>query len=503
MRKRNPLVLLQLVAAALLFHSCVLSSEMRKPEPVKEVVKEEAVVEKVVPDDVYLPADELLISEETGDSRIIEIYKDEIQDNCEKKFFDLLSFYQNGELSKAKLLFDNLLESLEYLYGDIKVSDRVMLENFWTEFSDQGLKEASPNLFDIYESLYFDEDLFSKEKDSNELVIEQKSEVYQVRQNNANFTYAEEKTRQIFEKAGKKLSDDFIKSVYENYVNYLSDRIGIKETYIRSQKYLKFIKKKLNENRLNEIYSYIPAVTTSFYEGAKNGSIWRLENTRQYRSIRNDMGASTAEVIRKIKSLSKKGNEFNIIATILEEGKYGLEPSELKKDVYTDNFSNFIAAVIILTNPDDHDLNGIQADESGENDYLVSYEKYIKDPKKFTPAKPKVTEKPQTSKSSKSFIRINYKVRKGDNLQKVADLFKVSVSDLKEWNPKDTNKKYLSPGVALLIKGYNYQYYTAKSGDSLGRISNRFGMSENDFKKINDLSKNTIIKGRKYIVKKS
>jgi len=502
MRKRNSFEFIQLAAAALILCSCVLSSGVRKPETVIAPVPEPAV-EKVAPEEINLPSDELLISEDTGESRIVEIFKDEIQDNCERKFLDLLVFYQNAELAKSKLLFDNLLESLEYLYGDNKVSDKVMLENFWKEFSDQSVKDASLNIFDIYESLYFDEELFSKEKDPNELVIEQKGEVYQVKQNNANFAYAEGKTREIFEKAGKKASDEFIRSVYDNYVNYLSDRIGIKETYIRSQKYIKFIKKKLNENRLNEIYSYIPAVTTSFYEGAKNGSIWRLENTKQYRSIRSDMGASTAEVIKRIKSLGKKGNEFNIISTILEEGRYGLEASELRKDIYTDNFSNFIAAVIILSNPDDHDLNGIQADESGEKDYLASYENYIKDPKKFTSSKPALKEKPQKSASSKSFIRINYKVKKGDNLQKIADLFNVSVTDLKEWNPKDTKKKYITPGVVLIIKGYSYQYYTAKSGDSLGKIANKFDMNEADLKKINDLTKNTIIKGRKYIVKKN
>ncbi|MBU4485591.1 MAG: LysM peptidoglycan-binding domain-containing protein, partial [Candidatus Delongbacteria bacterium] len=76
------------------------------------------------------------------------------------------------------------------------------------------------------------------------------------------------------------------------------------------------------------------------------------------------------------------------------------------------------------------------------------------------------------------------------------------VADLKEWNPKDTGKKYLFPGAVLLIKGYNYQYYTAKSGDSIGKIASKFKMSESDFKDINDLSKNTVYKGRKYIVKK-
>lgn len=498
MRKRNPLVFLQLITAAMFFYSCVLSSEIKKPEPVKETA-----IEPVIAEEIKISAEELIINEDIGESRTVEIFKDEIQDNCERKFLEILNYYTNGELTKSKILFDNLLESLEYLYGDVKVSDRVMLERFWSEFSDQSAKDSSPNIFDIYESLYFDEDLFAKEKDPNELVIEQKAEVFQIKQNNANFTYAESKTKAVFDRAGKKAPDDFIKSVYENYVNYLSDRIGIKETYIRSRKYLGFIRKKMLENKLDEIYSYIPGVMTSYYEGAKNGSIWRLENIKEYRSIRGDMGASTAEVIRKIRSLGKKGNEFNIIATILEEGRYNIEPSELRKDIYTDNFSNFIAMMIILTNPNDHDLNGIEAEDGEETKYLSSYESYIKDPKKFTVSEPKEKDQVKKEKFSKSFIRINYKIKKGDNLQKIADLFNVSIADLKEWNPKDTRKKYLTPGVVLVIKGYRYQYYTAKSGDSLGKIANKFDMNEADLKKINDLTKNTIIKGRKYIVKKN
>ncbi len=79
----------------------------------------------------------------------------------------------------------------------------------------------------------------------------------------------------------------------------------------------------------------------------------------------------------------------------------------------------------------------------------------------------------------------------------------MSVADIKDWNPKDTKKKYITPGVVLLIKGFKYQYYTARSGDSLGKIASKFGMKETDLKKINDLNKNTILKGRKYIVKKN
>jgi len=476
--------------------SCVLmppAKNARVPEVQKTDGNEE----------IILDAMDIIITEDPGDSRIIEIYKDEVLDNCERRFIDMTGYYRNGELLASKILFDNLLESLEYLYGDRKVSDTEMLNDFWNEFSDQNIKNSGIDIFDIYNSLYLDESLFSKEEPSNELVIE-KTEAQVIKQNNPGFLYVEEKVREFFSASKEKVTDDFVRIVYESYNNYLSDKIGVKETYIRSQKYVNFIKTKLKDNGLSEVYCYIPAVMTSFYEGSKNGSIWRVENIREYRSFRNNTGASTALVIKKIKELSEKKNEFRIIATILEEEKYNLSKKDLVKDIYTDNFANFVAMAIILSNPVVHGFEGVEMDGEEESKYFASYESYIKNPSKFKSqtGSGSQTTSSSGSKYSKSFIRIMYKVQKGDNLDKIADLFKVRISDLKKWNPKDTSKKYLYPGMSLYVQGNNFQYYVARSGDSIGRIASRYKMKESDFKKINGLRSNTIYKGRKYIVRK-
>ncbi|MDA3884505.1 MAG: LysM domain-containing protein, partial [Candidatus Delongbacteria bacterium] len=58
------------------------------------------------------------------------------------------------------------------------------------------------------------------------------------------------------------------------------------------------------------------------------------------------------------------------------------------------------------------------------------------------------------------------------------------------------------PGTNIYLRGYKFQYYKARSGDSIGRICKKFKMYTADFKKINNLSKNTIYKGRRYIVRK-
>lgn len=459
----------------------------------------------VVAEEVRLDPLDIIITEDPGDTRIVEIYKDEVLNNCERRFIDMLSHYRNGELVEAKIIFDHILESLEYLYGDSKVSDTVMMQDFWNEFSDQEIKNSGTNIFDLYNSLYLDEELFAQNGDNNELVIE-KTEPQVIRQNDQSYLYVEEKLRALFPGYADVSNRDFTKMVYESYNGYLADRIGTKETYIRSQKYTKFIKAKLKENGLSEIYSYLPAVMTAFYEGSKNGSIWRVENIKEYRSFRNNTGAATALVIKKIKELSEKNNELSIISTIISEGRYGLGKKELLKgdDIYTEDLSAFAALAIILSNPLDHEMEEVGLDGGDEAKYFSSYEDYIKNPSKF------VSKTSQSAKSSSgtqskysgSFIRIMYKVKKGDSLDKIADMFGVSVSDLKKWNPKDTSKKYLYPGMSLYIRGDNFQYYKAKSGDFIGKIASKFGMTESDFKKINDLRTNTIFKGRKYIVRK-
>ncbi|MFO7810104.1 MAG: LysM peptidoglycan-binding domain-containing protein, partial [Candidatus Delongbacteria bacterium] len=430
----------------------------------------------------------------------VEIYKDEILDNSERKFLDLLNHYRNGELLAAKITFDNLLETLEYLYGDNKVSDKVMLKDFWDEFSNQSIKNSA-DIFEIYSSLFSDENLFSKDKEPRELVIEKKgSDKIAVRQNNQSYLYLKEKTEDIFAKFGKKADEEFIKSVYDHYIDHLSDRIGIRETFIRSQKYINFITSKLSTNGLNSIFSYLPAAKTSFYDGSRNGGIWRLENIRKYRNIRSDIGASTAEVIRRIKSLRSNNNDLLIIASLLEKGRYDISADELTNTINTDKFANFISLAVILGNPEDHDLETADIDNEEEKTYFSSYENYIENPKEFSKSKKSV--KSTASKSRTSFIRINYKVKRGDNLQKIADLFDVNLSDLRQWNPKDTSKKYLYPGMVLYIKGYNFQYYKARSGDSIGKIAGRYKMTIGEFKAINDLTSSTIYKGRRYIVKK-
>ncbi|NOR45832.1 MAG: LysM peptidoglycan-binding domain-containing protein [Candidatus Delongbacteria bacterium] len=453
--------------------------------------------------DIYLTADELIIEEEHREERIVEIYKDEIQDNCERKFFEVMNYYENGDYEISRVVFSNVLENLEYLYGDKKVSDKVMLQNFWNKFDDDKIKSSGINIFSIYESL-FSEDSHLADGNGNgnghkELVVEKAAETIKVKQNNKSFVYLEDKVKLILSKRKLKAKKDFIKDVYDSYNDYLADRVGIKEIYMRSLNYKNFINKQLSKEKLDNILFYVPAIMTSYYNGRNNGGIWRVENLKIYRKIRGDVGASTAMVIRNVKKLSKKKSILQVIATILSNGKYGLNQKEVVKNIYTEDMADFLAMVVILSNPRDHGLKDSQLTNKKEKDYFASYNKYLKNPKKYVSSK-----KSSSSKSnySKSYIRIKYKVRKNDHLDKIAKLFKVKISDIKKWNPRSTSRKYLYPGTEIYLRGYKFQHYKARSGDSIDRICRKFKMYTTDFKKINNLSKNTIYKGRRYIVRK-
>ncbi len=47
--------------------------------------------------------------------------------------------------------------------------------------------------------------------------------------------------------------------------------------------------------------------------------------------------------------------------------------------------------------------------------------------------------------------KVNYKVRRGDSLARIAQKFSVDISDLKKWNRKLYNKKYLQPGDRITV----------------------------------------------------
>ncbi|MBN4050623.1 LysM peptidoglycan-binding domain-containing protein [Gammaproteobacteria bacterium AH-315-M22] len=101
------------------------------------------------------------------------------------------------------------------------------------------------------------------------------------------------------------------------------------------------------------------------------------------------------------------------------------------------------------------------------------------------------------AQNSGSGYKVNYTVRRGDSLWKIANRYGVSISKLTRWNGL-SRKSILKPGRKLVVwphsKQAKQQHYTVRRGDSLDRISRRFKVSINDLVNWNSLDKNKHLK---------
>ena len=95
-----------------------------------------------------------------------------------------------------------------------------------------------------------------------------------------------------------------------------------------------------------------------------------------------------------------------------------------------------------------------------------------------------------------------YIVKKGDTLYSIANKYEVSVNDLKDINNLTTN--ILSIGQALTIPksptSIKNNMYMVEKGDTLWGISKRFGVSINDIRSINNLTSDILNIGQVLII---
>ena len=91
-----------------------------------------------------------------------------------------------------------------------------------------------------------------------------------------------------------------------------------------------------------------------------------------------------------------------------------------------------------------------------------------------------------------------YIVKKGDSLYSIANKYGTTVSNLKDLNNLTTNN--LSIGQKLLLPGTieetTINIYTVKSGDTLYSIANKYNISVNELKELNNLTSNTLSIGQ-------
>jgi len=109
--------------------------------------------------------------------------------------------------------------------------------------------------------------------------------------------------------------------------------------------------------------------------------------------------------------------------------------------------------------------------------------------------------------SSSEDVGVYYTVKNGDTLYGIANKFNLSVEELKNINNLKSNN--LSIGQKLLVSGTlkednsDFDTYIVKSGDSLWSIANKYGTSVDKLKDINKLNSNLLSLGMKLLVPKS
>ncbi len=96
-----------------------------------------------------------------------------------------------------------------------------------------------------------------------------------------------------------------------------------------------------------------------------------------------------------------------------------------------------------------------------------------------------------------------YIVQKGDSLWGIANKYGLNVDKLKELNNLSSNN--LSIGQKLLVKDTSSSddvgvYYMVKSGDTLYGIANKYGLSVDELKTMNNLTSNTLSVGQMLLV---
>lgn len=100
----------------------------------------------------------------------------------------------------------------------------------------------------------------------------------------------------------------------------------------------------------------------------------------------------------------------------------------------------------------------------------------------------------------------SYVVKSGDTLWSIAKKYGVSVDELKEKNNLSSNALSLNqiliiPTKDEIVDEDNGDYYTVVAGDTLYGIANRYGLTVDELKSLNNLTSNTLSIGQKLLIK--
>ena len=107
---------------------------------------------------------------------------------------------------------------------------------------------------------------------------------------------------------------------------------------------------------------------------------------------------------------------------------------------------------------------------------------------------------PTTSSETPSSNTVDYTVKSGDSLYKIAGQYNVTVDAIKRANNLTTNNLQIGQVLRIPLGTSRETTYTVKSGDSLYSIAKKYNTTVNRLKELNNLSSNLLNIGQILIV---
>lgn len=107
---------------------------------------------------------------------------------------------------------------------------------------------------------------------------------------------------------------------------------------------------------------------------------------------------------------------------------------------------------------------------------------------------------PNTSSETPSSNTVDYTVKSGDSLYKIAGQYNVTVDAIKRANNLTTNTLQIGQVLRIPLGTSRETTYTVKSGDSLYSIAKKYNTTVNRLKELNNLSSNLLNIGQILIV---